>query len=68
MRARFSPLPVKKEKKCHSVLQLLFFSLSSQLVSLPPQHGLSTASVLTVNSQNNRNAHYGSNSSTCLFF
>lgn len=49
-----------------------FFSFSSavllsQLVPLPHQHTLRAASVLTVYSQNNRNAHYGSHSSTCLY-
>lgn len=76
VRARFSTLPVKEEgseKKCHSAFQLLFFFsfssavLLSQLVTLPPQHSLRAASVLTVYSQNNRNAHYGSHSSTCLY-
>lgn len=77
VRARFSTLPVKEEgsEKKNATVRFscfFFFSFSSavllsQLVSLPPQHTLRAASVLTVYSQNNRNAHYGSHSSTCLY-
>lgn len=75
VRARFSTLPVKEEgseKNATVRFSCYFFSFSSavllsQLVSLPPQHTLRAASVLTVYSQNNRNAHYGSHSSTCLY-
>lgn len=76
VRARFLRFLLKKKgvkNKCHSAFQLLFFFLFSSAVllshpvSLPPQHTLRAATVLTVYSQNNRNAHYGSHSSTCLY-
>lgn len=76
VRARFSTLPVKEEgsekqmPQCVSAVIFFLFSsavLLSHPVSLPPQHTLRAATVLTVYSQNNRNAHYGSHSSTCLY-